>query len=150
MSAAIRPAYASITFISRSRCAGVIADTVMPAGASGLMSSLLPVTISFGAVALMIAVVRCVASSAVTSARAASSSCGQHTLPFCGAVPHFGGIRSGERRRAGDRRAVDHGEMQRDVMALDAPSPGAGRRRRRRRPRSGTPRDRARIAAVSR
>ena len=64
------------------RCAGVMADAFSPSGASGLMSSVLFVTISLGAVVLMIAVVRCLSSSAVTRARPGSSSDASTRLPF--------------------------------------------------------------------
>ena len=41
------------------------------------------------------------------------------------ALAHLGRVRSEEDRRAGDQRAVDDRELQRDVVALDAPAPGA-------------------------
>ena len=85
---------------------------------------------SFSATSVKMAVLRCVASSPVTSVRAVSSSSAERTLSLLRTVFDFGRVGTGKRRRARNRRAVHDGEVQRYVMELDAPAPRALRRRR--------------------
>ena len=84
MSLAIADVYASTTCISIGFWLAVRSAIEMPTGDSGLTSTLLFVTMSFSATLAMIAFARCDASSAVTSARAGSSSCARIRSPFLG------------------------------------------------------------------
>ena len=102
----------------------------MPAGDSGAIFTFAIVTMSFGAVALMIAFSRCDASSDIEQRARRVLFGAEDPQALLRAVAHFGGVGPEKRRRAGDQRAVDDREVQRHVVPLDAPAPGVLRRRR--------------------
>ena len=114
-------------------------------------STLFIVTMSFGATALIDRLARAASRRAPSSsARAVSSSAAENPQALLRTLAHFGGIRSEERRRAGDQRAVDDREVQRHVMPFDAPAPGAVRATACRRPRRNSAPDRGRMRRSAR